>query len=295
MKCMNCGKEVRDTAVVCGYCGHRLKVEETPAPPEQRTAAPAEKREDRKPLRTLGAVVGIVVVTLVILWRLGIFGFLETYTPLTTATSEPTQSSADEGMEPENLPSPVTDALDDVEVEFHDDFSTGLTEGWYLHENASTSVGQVRLSTEGEWDSYWLNDYEQGEGKAAMISFTYGSDAYFVVGMTHSDYGDEDYLFWGIDASGDRYVNKGGESNIYSLSGNLNMRPDTWYCALFAIGENSDFLTKVWECDNPSVMSQNRYDFSEDWEQKGYRLTVQVRNGIVYLDDFYSLSFAGYR
>ncbi|MBI5351576.1 MAG: zinc-ribbon domain-containing protein [Chloroflexi bacterium] len=75
MKCTNCGKEVSDTANVCGYCGHRLKstslpVESRPVPPTPKLSAdPSENSVSRKPRTPRGwifltVVFGIALIVL---------------------------------------------------------------------------------------------------------------------------------------------------------------------------------------------------------------------------------------
>jgi|GEM_PF-815567 len=145
MKCTNCGKEVSDTALVCGYCGHRLEAEETPAPPTQKPAVPAEKRESRAPRRVLWIVGGAVVILLLVLWRVGVFGFLESTTSPSGTDSESAVSATQEPYQ-EALPISIEPIDYDYEAPSLQELAGGADEpGTYMVEISPDTEARIIL------------------------------------------------------------------------------------------------------------------------------------------------------
>jgi len=193
-----------------------------------------------------------------------------------------------------DLPEKVAEILMAAQIKFHDDLDV-LTEGWYFHENASVSNGIVTISAEGNWESYWTNNYEIREGSASVLLFKFGSDADFILGHKIGDFGQSDYFFWGVNEDSEKFVMRGEVYDYFPLRGNLIMEPDTWYYSLFAIGEEADFLIRVWERDNPSIWAEDRYHFDDEWSDKGWWFTFSLGDGDVSVDEYYSFSFDGYK
>ena len=193
-----------------------------------------------------------------------------------------------------DLPGWVTRNLKDSQIEFHDDVEV-LHEGWYFHENATASGGIVTISAEGNWESYWTNNYELSEGRASVLLFKFDSDADFTLGHKIGDFGQADYFFWGINEDTAKFAVQGETLEYFPLEGNLIMEPDTWYYSLFAIGEEADFLIRIWERDNPSSWAENRYSFEAEWSDRGWWFSFSLGDGEVSIDEYYSLSFSGYK
>jgi DNA-directed RNA polymerase subunit RPC12/RpoP len=63
MKCTNCGREVPDTAKVCGYCGHRLKeVSPASAPTPVSVSPPPSTVKAKTPAWLWGLIVVLVLL-----------------------------------------------------------------------------------------------------------------------------------------------------------------------------------------------------------------------------------------
>jgi alkaline phosphatase len=209
--------------------------------------------------------------------------------------AEPEDEGGDELIEESSqLPSWITDPLIDPQLLFHDGLET-LTEGWYFHENSSVSDGIVTISADGNWESYWTNNYELSEGRASILLFKFDANADFTLGHKISEFGQEDYFFWGINEDTDKFVMQADVYDDSPLQGTLLMEPHTWYYALFAIGDDADFLIRIWERDDPSNWAENRYSFGEEWADRGWWFSFSLGDGEVNIDEYYSLSFSGYR
>jgi alkaline phosphatase len=216
------------------------------------------------------------------------------YSALFIETSEVVEVQDDDGPQATlNIEDEVSGVLSDAEQLFHDDLSS-LTEGWYFHENATVANGVVTISSAGSWGSYWTNNYELQEGRAQLLVFQYDSDVDFILGHKISEFGQPDYYFWGINEDSSGFMMRGDEYDYFQLQGDLIMEPDRWYLALFAIGDDGDFLIRIWDSKDPSNWAQSRKQFGEGWSDLGWWFTFSLGNGNVYLDDYYSYSFSGY-
>jgi alkaline phosphatase len=187
----------------------------------------------------------------------------------------------------------LTSILTDAQEVFHDDLSI-LTEGWYFHANAQVVDGMVTLSSEGSWDSYWTNNYELREGRAQLILFRFDPAADFILGHKISEFGQPDYFFWGINEDSSGFMVKGPQHDYFPLEGGLVLDPDNWYVALFAIGEDADFLIRIWEPQNPANWAEGRRQFGDEWIDRGWWFTFSLGAGEVTIDEYYSYGFSGY-
>jgi len=217
------------------------------------------------------------------------------YSALFPESSEVLETEKEEGSQiSSDLPVRITEILTDAQIEFHDELDV-LTEGWYFHENASASNGIVTITAEGNWESYWTNNYELREGRASVLSFKFDPDADFTLGHKIGDFGQPEYFFWGINEDTNIFVVHGEALDYFPLQGNLIMEPNTWYYSLFAIGEEADFLIRIWERDNPSSWAENKYSFDDEWFDRGWWFSFSLGEGDVSIDEYYSISFSGYK
>ena len=93
MKCRNCGKEIVDGVLVCGYCGHAVPQDDLS--PETKDRIEQEKTSDESLKQTVGASARALGITLTILSGIcgptshGLIGTgtLETFNIMTIAST----------------------------------------------------------------------------------------------------------------------------------------------------------------------------------------------------------------
>jgi serine/threonine protein kinase len=204
---------------------------------------------------------------------------------------EQEQPDEEDAQPPSQLPEPVAAVLDGANFEFYDGFDS-LTERWYLYDQTIFSDGMVTTTAQGKWGPYWMSDYELTEGMASLLLFKFNSNADFTLGHQIGDFGTPDYFFRGINEDTNRFDMRGGTPDYTDLTGNLTLAPDIWYYGLFAIGDDGEYLIRVWEKDNPASWAENKYEYGTDWADRGWWLTLSVGDGSVSIDDFYSFSFS---
>lgn len=107
MYCPQCGKEVRDDAAFCQYCGTELKAEKAEAKPEERLEEQREeRREKRKTSRTISTGKGCLIIigaAILIIILVSVFSRQPTKTGTTTA-QRPRATKPVEAPKPEQGP-----------------------------------------------------------------------------------------------------------------------------------------------------------------------------------------------
>ncbi len=131
MICPNCKREVPDTAKACGYCGHRLSVDEeiTVQVPEE-TAATVGLAEEKGRSPWLG--IGIVIAGLILIVAVGVMAFL-VGRGSGGADAEATVAAALAATWSAEGDTPPSDAvaLAPVEMVVYDDFEDPAFDGAY--------------------------------------------------------------------------------------------------------------------------------------------------------------------
>lgn len=194
----------------------------------------------------------------------------------------------------------IENTLDETEVVFHDDFEI-LTANWYLRASVQHRTGEISIKGDGigSWDSYWTNNYDHNEGAASLVLFKFDEAADFVLGYQIGDFQQAGYCFWGINEDSALFQMQEQEASYDPLNGLLLMTPGNWYYGLFTIGQQNDFYIRIWEANTPVYPLEARFVFSQDQPyqcaDQGWWFTLNVGDGSIVVDEYYALSFTGYK
>jgi hypothetical protein len=315
MNCPNCGKQIPDTAKVCGYCGTRLqapvptktrpappapKVEPavpTPAPeqipeptpkpkPQQVRKAPAARpaapkprasRQVRLPGWAWGVIGGLVILT-------AVFVLASMGTVFVPYITQP--------------PGPVKEVLSGARVVSHNDFSS-LPASLFEYDDryVTLSNGVAEISgNDYDWPYIaYRNDTGIREGHAVLVSFEYSAGAWWTLSFLSGSYDTSRHRAWGITEEMDKYTVKVSEwYDVERMPGNLSLGPNTWYSLLLAVDDGPEFLAHLWERDDPRLSTQIRQSFSGDlWDDRGWVFWIASIKGKLYIDEITEMTFDG--
>jgi hypothetical protein len=199
------------------------------------------------------------------------------------------------------LPSPVYSYLSDVEIMFHDDFNELSTDRWEYDE------GYAKLSG-GGWElTGYYNGFSRAEqwvaGRGALMRFKYEDDAACGLAISAGEWDTSTWRVWGIDRGVGRLQEMwtshaaGDSKNEDVVLETMPARPDTWYYHLLAISSDTAFLSVVWEEGNPNNRMTAIY-LPEDkslWAGRSWIYGMTAYGGTVYADEYFELTFSGFR
>lgn len=77
-----------------------------------------------------------------------------------------------------------------------------------------------------------------------------------------------------------------------NLHGSLSLKADTWYNLLVAVGKNGEFLTVIWNPDDPTQKSIYREKLGEKWVGLSFEFIAKANIGeTMHIDDFLKIKF----
>jgi len=219
---------------------------------------------------------------------------IPTKTPMPTRTPRPTETPKPQPT----LPSSVSIALSSVDVLYHDDFGRLSATYWknYSPSNISVTDGLMEIIGQHNWNTNIDCTWPVRENEGVLILFEYDPGAEFELYLDASDFGEPSYRRWGVYAGTYFATNifRGG-SRVYvedsSVRGNLALRPNTWYYLLLAVNEDAQFVTEVWEKDNPSSQAKCQRQLYDDWGGRTWQFGIGADKGKAYVDAFTVISF----
>ncbi len=312
MKCTNCDHEVPDSAIFCGSCGHRIKIEEPPSSMEENKTVPQKKK------RKVGLWIGLGVLLLIIL--LIILGSLRMKTPpinLPLETFSPTIDESSSIIEtsptPKNtveptayidpllLPSTFTQYTGIPKLEIVQHFDIPLGQEWNFSDNSS-------IVTQGAENIFEIPGITGLRSYFCSPEFTLNHGILTKFKMTGDSQEMEFFLFqneWETPEykrfGGAVYQTDQMETTIWegtdnSLSnqvmmGNLLLTPDKWYGLYLGGNDLGVFTFLVWDLEDPNIFVIQLLEKGETWSTGLWISCFQVGEGTLYLDDYSIVNF----
>ena len=75
------------------------------------------------------------------------------------------------------------------------------------------------------------------------------------------------------------------------LTGDLKLTPDVWYQVMVVIDKNADFLSVIWNPNNPDVIRKYRIPKGGDWSGQNWHFAINGSKGAIVIDNLMSISF----
>lgn len=212
--------------------------------------------------------------------------------PTSTPTELPTLTSTPTIEAPE-IP---TEFLTNVKILSYDPFDQFNDLSWDSDQIGNINNGIFELKGISLWRSYLFPKQEFVGGDGIILKFKLqnanGKSAFtFDTGVYATD---SDKGFGIINSTHPRValIQGKGKLDQSNLPGNLNLKTDTWYTILMAIGKDEKLLAVIWETANETRRVVYNRKMEENWSDKYWIFYVRVNEGeTVYIDDFYRFSF----
>jgi alkaline phosphatase len=189
----------------------------------------------------------------------------------------------------ENAQAVTETMIGEVEVEAQEDFTSYLG-SQYLAANYQAGAESIKIIGDGTWSSYWTNNNDHAALDASLIRFRFSDSADFVMGYAISDFGQQDYCFWGSNEEMELFQMQFDSIVRDQLEGGAPGFAPDWYYALFIIGEHHDSLLRIWGSSSPSYAMEARFTFGSDQAlncaDRGWWFTVSVGEGWVEIDEY---------
>ena len=146
--------------------------------------------------------------------------------------------------------------------------------------NYEEGDGYIRLVGTGSWDTFFCeHHYQPGHSSVSVFSLEEGSN--FIIGYqtAWANYGEEDYLWWGLSGpegeAGTFRVDDYGNSHL--LAG---LEPHMLYWLMLA-NEDSDFLIRLGEVEEDIVLGEAILNLGQAWDLPEWRYCFNVGDGVV--------------
>jgi len=221
-----------------------------------------------------------------------------TDTPVPTATELSTVTPTPI-VEP---PSIATEFLTDVKNLSYDSFDISHTpysnESNWMWDTKTSNIANGVFEFHGAFT--WASEFSlkqqlvNGEGiimKFKLQNANGDSELLFRTG----DSGTDGYLQFGIWPNKRPAVDIWQRKQInhaFKLTGNLNLKPDTGYGLLMAIGKNGELLGVIWDLASESNRIIYKETLGEKWMSKSWYFGGKADGTeALYIDDIYTISF----
>jgi hypothetical protein len=180
-------------------------------------------------------------------------------------------------------------------VLYQDSFDINALSGWdnYLVD-VFVEQGFLTLSGKNTWEGIIGRSEKIQENEASLIEFKYSPNTEFEAEVATGDFQTSSWRVWGVFGRGDRYdinIAQGTQNiNGNTWEGNLKPAADVWYVALFYVGDNGDFTTRIWERDNPSQYIELKKSMGNDWANRGWYFGLDILTGKLTIDTYQEIS-----
>jgi hypothetical protein len=300
MICPNCHKEIPDSAKVCGYCGTKLQNPAQPAvalpaapitPPKTKGARAAQPRLQQVQVRPrkekhklpgwAWAIIGPTLLAVIVI-ALGLTRVI--FIPYITPP-----------------PGPVAEVLSGARLTYQNGFNQLPSSKWEYDSRYVDLSNGVAAINGNEYDYPYIAykiDQGIGEGHAILMLFKYYPGARWSFSLLSGYFGTTEFRQWGIDDDGEKYIAVGsGEwSSMQGLSGNLSLRPNTWYYLLLGVDNGPRFIGYLWERDNPSQKAQIQQSFiGNQWGDRDWVVWINGFSEVLTIDEFAEIRFSSVR
>ena len=208
--------------------------------------------------------------------------------PTVTPTTAPTLTAT-----PTITPPVITkEFLTDVKILFHDPFDNNDSLNNWTQGNVVDGIFELKWGVTNV--SYKRQRLIDGDGVILKFKLQNANDVSgfsFDTGIwrTESDRG------FGIINTRHPHVTitQGIEEIDRSrLSGNLSLKTDTWYNILMAVGKNEEFLAVIWDPADESHRIIYKISLGKNWSDRTWAFDIVIwGDEIIYIDDFYKISF----
>jgi hypothetical protein len=167
----------------------------------------------------------------------------------------------------------------------------------YNAELVSVYDGKLQFKGQG-WEAWASSRLDYREGQGVMFDFSIDSsqspsgfefETYFDLGI----YSAPSYRRFGV------YLKPTPQADMWTgqratgkyLTGDLKLTPDVWYQVMVVIDKNADFLSVIWDPNNPDVIRKYRIPQGGDWSREIWSFVINGSKGTMLVDNLMSISF----
>jgi hypothetical protein len=161
------------------------------------------------------------------------------------------------------------------------------------------SLQDDKLQFKGQgWETWAGSRLKYKEGQGIIFDFTIDSsqspsgfefETYFDLGTWWT----ASYRRFGVYITAapqaDMWVGQRGTGKY--LTGDLKLTPDVWYQVMVVIDKNADFLSVIWDPNNPDVIRKYRIPKGGDWSGQNWNFVINGSKGTMLVDNLMSISF----
>ena len=167
----------------------------------------------------------------------------------------------------------------------------------YNAELVSVYDGNLQFKGQG-WEAWASSRLDYREGQGVMFDFSIDSsqspsgfefETYFDLGI----YSTPSYRRFGV------YLKPTPQADMWTgqratekyLTGDLKLTPDVWYQVMVVIDKNADFLSVIWDPNNPDIIRKYRIPQGGDWSREIWSFVINGSKGTMLVDNLMSISF----
>jgi hypothetical protein len=187
--------------------------------------------------------------------------------------------------------------VEDFNIKHIDDFNETQISRWRVQSPpAQTTDGILQiLGGDNNWARVYSNkEYKSGEG--VIIVYKFEPSAYSELFFFNSSYGTSDYYRFGISNQQARTrttsYERGKSDYAHWVAIGGNLRANTWYKMLLAIGNNSEMLMVVEPLDDPKFQYNYKKEFSDEVENLKWTLEMQSTESTLFIDKVIDITFS---
>lgn len=242
---------------------------------------------------------GFVVVSFVVITIVALINFWplredpsSTSTIAVTQAVTATQDSALVVAQPLTLTVPEFSA---AKVLYQDDFNVNVPSSWdnYLVDFV-VQDGFLTLNGKNSWEGVLNRSNQIKENEGALFEFKYVSGTQFQMELHTGDFQNSSWRTWGVfgrEKIFDINIGQGTQDisgNVWT--GNLNSSANVSYIALLYVGENGNFITRIWERDDPSQYIELQKSMGSDWTNKSWAFALDIYSGTLIIDTYQEIT-----
>ena len=130
------------------------------------------------------------------------------------------------------------------------------------------------------------------QNEACLGLFHYNEDIEFTFEAVSGEWENSTWRVWGIGNSGTQmFYQQGQKNNSESLG--LRLVPGQWYYNLLWLKDQTTYVARVWDKDNPEVYAEKELQMSDtfNWAKRAWNCHLMIEKGALEMGSYQELRF----